>query len=143
MTLWSLKYIGRLIVKLKAIKYKQDFFCYLSFYPNLGLQAACLQILFFRPHTFRSFPSDRIFLRFLTKHICPSLGSQIYFNNLNLVPYVESLVDQILKTRIAATSQLLSCYCIELQLDRSNTREPYSLRLTSHTFTTHMAISKT
>ena len=32
-----LKYIGRFIVRLKAIKYKEDFFYYLSFYLNLGL----------------------------------------------------------------------------------------------------------
>ena len=42
MTLWSLKRMGRLIIRLKAIKYKEDFFCYLSSYPDLGLQAACL-----------------------------------------------------------------------------------------------------
>ena len=36
MTLWSLKYMDKLIVKLKAIKYKEDFFCYLSFYPDLS-----------------------------------------------------------------------------------------------------------
>ena len=41
-TLWSLKHMGRLIVRLKAIKYKEDFFYYLSFYPDLGLQVACL-----------------------------------------------------------------------------------------------------
>ena len=37
MTLWNFKYIGRLIVRLKAIKYKKDFFCYLSSYLDLGL----------------------------------------------------------------------------------------------------------
>ena len=42
MTLWSFKYIDKLIVRLKAIKYQEDFFCYLSFYPDLDLQAACL-----------------------------------------------------------------------------------------------------
>ena len=42
MTLGSLKYIGILIVRLKAIEYKEDFFYYLSFYPNLGLQAVYL-----------------------------------------------------------------------------------------------------
>ena len=30
MTLWGLKYIGRLVVRLKTIKYNEDFFCYLS-----------------------------------------------------------------------------------------------------------------
>ena len=30
MTLWSLKHIGRLVVRLKAIEYNEDSFCYLS-----------------------------------------------------------------------------------------------------------------
>ena len=34
------KYISRLIIKLKTIKYKEDFFCYLSFYLDLDLQIA-------------------------------------------------------------------------------------------------------
>ena len=67
--------MGRLIVKLKAIKYKEDFFCYLSFYPDLSLQAACFQILFFRLHAFRSFFLGRMPSGLLTKHICLSLGS--------------------------------------------------------------------
>ena len=29
MTLWSLKMYGGITVRLKAIKYKEDFFCYL------------------------------------------------------------------------------------------------------------------
>ena len=29
--------MDKLVVKLKAIKYKKDFFCYLSFYLDLGL----------------------------------------------------------------------------------------------------------
>ena len=38
MTLWSFKYMGRLVVRLKAIKDKEDFFCYLfSYTPDLGL----------------------------------------------------------------------------------------------------------
>ena len=35
------KYMDRLVIKLKTIKYKKDFFYYLSFYLDLGLQAAC------------------------------------------------------------------------------------------------------
>ena len=31
MTLWNFKRMGRLVVKLNAIEYKKDFFCYLSF----------------------------------------------------------------------------------------------------------------
>ena len=44
MNLWSLKYIDRLIARLKTIKYKEDFFCYLFFYQDLGFEAACFQI---------------------------------------------------------------------------------------------------
>ena len=69
------KHIGRFIVKLKAIKYKENFFYYLSSYPDLGLQAACLQILFFRLHAFRSFSLDCMPLKFSTKHICLNFGS--------------------------------------------------------------------
>ena len=48
MTLRSLKIYSRIIVRLKAIKYKKNFFCYLSFYPSdLGFQAACLSELIF------------------------------------------------------------------------------------------------
>ena len=32
-----LKYMGRFVVKLKVIKYKKDFFYYLSSHPDLGL----------------------------------------------------------------------------------------------------------
>ena len=46
MTLYSFKTYDRIIVKLKAIKYKKDFFCYLSFY-------LILQTLTFRPYAFR------------------------------------------------------------------------------------------
>ena len=77
--------MGGLIVRRKAIKYKKDFFCYLSFYLDLGLQAACFQILSFRPHTFKSFPLGRMLLKFfplghiplglLTKYIHLSFGS--------------------------------------------------------------------
>ena len=54
-TLWSLKRMSRLEIIIKAIKYKEDFFYYLSSYSDLGLQATCFQILSFRPHAFRSF----------------------------------------------------------------------------------------
>ena len=62
------------VVRLKAIEYKEDCFCYLSSYSDLGLQAACLQILSFRPHAFRSFSSGRMPSEFSTKHIRPNLG---------------------------------------------------------------------
>ena len=74
MTLWSLKRMDKLIVRLKAIKYKEDFFCYLSSYLDLDLQAACLSILFFRPHAFRSFSLGRMLSEFSTKHIRLSVG---------------------------------------------------------------------
>ena len=67
--------MDRLIIKLKAIKYKENFFSYLSSYSNLGLQTACFQILSFRPHAFKSFFSSHILSRFSTKHICLSFGS--------------------------------------------------------------------
>ena len=72
MTLWSLKCMGRLIVRLKAIKYNKDFFYYLSFYPDLGFQAAYLQILFFRPHAFISFGAYafRIFNKIYSPKLC-------------------------------------------------------------------------
>ena len=142
MTLWSLKYMGRLIVRLKAIKYKEDFFCYLSSYPDLGPQVAYIQILSFRPHAFRPFPLGRMPSGFSIKHICPSLRSWIGFNNLNLVLYVESLINQISKACMAATSQLLSYYCIELQSGRSNIRKPYLLRPTSCILTTRIVVPK-
>ena len=34
--------MDKLIVRLKAIKYKKDFFCYLFSYSDLGFQAAYL-----------------------------------------------------------------------------------------------------
>ena len=73
--LWNLKYMGKLVIKLKAIKYKEDFFSYLSSYSNLGFQATCFQILSFRLHVFKPFFSSSIYLRLLRKYICPSLGS--------------------------------------------------------------------
>ena len=69
------KHIGRLVVKLKAIKYKKDFFCYLSFYSDLDLQVTCFWILFFRPHIFRFFFLGRMPLGFCIKYISPSFGS--------------------------------------------------------------------
>ena len=141
-TLWNFKHIGRLIVRLKTIEYKKDFFCYLSSYPDLGFQTACLQILFFRSHTFKSFLLGRMPSRFSIKHICSSFGSQICFNNLNLVPYAVSLVDEIPKAHIAAMSQFLSCYCIELQSSRSNTRELYLLYSMSCTLITCIMVLK-
>ena len=142
MTLWSFKYMDKLIVRLKAIKYKEDFFCYLSFYLDLSLQATYFQILFSRLYTFRSFFLGRMLSRFSIKHICPSFRSQIRFNNLNLVPYAKSLIDQILKAHMITISQLLSCYYIKLQLDQSNIREQYLFRPISYIFTTCIAVLK-
>ena len=142
MILWSLKYISGLIVRLKAIEYKEDFFCYLFSYPDLGLQATCFQILSFRPYAFRFFLLGYMPSRFLTKYIYLSIGFQICFNNLNLVPYIESLIDQIPKAYITAMNQLFSCYCIKLQLGRSNTKKPYLLYPTSCTFITCIIIPK-
>ena len=65
MILWNLKYIGRLVIKLKVIKYKKDFFCYLSFYPDLNL-SDCMLLGLFLGH---------MHLIFSIKYICPSLGS--------------------------------------------------------------------
>ena len=49
---------SRIIVRLKAIEYKENFFCYLSSYPpDLGFQAACLLTLFFWPYAFKTFVS--------------------------------------------------------------------------------------
>ena len=37
MTLWSLEIYGGIVVRLKAIEYKENFFCYLLFYaPDLS-----------------------------------------------------------------------------------------------------------
>ena len=142
MILQSFKCMGRLIVRSKAIKYKKNFFCYLSFYPNLGLQAACFQILSFSLYIFRSFFLSRKSLEFLTKYICLSLGSQIHFNNLNFILYTKFFINQIPKARMAVISQLFFCYCIKLQFGQFNTREPYLLYLTSCTLITYMAIPK-
>ena len=45
--------MSRLIIRLKVIEYKKDFFCYLSFYLDLDFWSVYLKILFFRPHIFK------------------------------------------------------------------------------------------
>ena len=52
--------MSRLVVRLKDIKHKKDFICYLSSYPDLDFQAAYVKILFFKPHTFKIL--DKIYL---------------------------------------------------------------------------------
>ena len=39
MTLWSLKTYRGIVIRLKAIEYKEDFFCYLSIFFQLSYQA--------------------------------------------------------------------------------------------------------
>ena len=80
-----LKYISRLVVRLKTIKYNENSFCYLSSYsPNLGLQAPYFLILFFWPYAFRTlYPWQNVFIYL-------NFRSQIYSNNLNL--YLLSLL---------------------------------------------------
>ena len=71
--------MDRLVVKLKAIKYKIDIFCYLSFYlPDFGFQAAYLLTLFFWLYAFKTFYLWR------NVFIYRNFKSQIRFNNLNL-----------------------------------------------------------
>ena len=41
------KHIEKIIIKLKAIKYKKDFFYYLFYYLDISPYAHCLQTLFF------------------------------------------------------------------------------------------------
>ena len=54
MTLLSFKMYDKIVVRLKIIKYKKDFFCYLFFYPlGLYFQALYLFIFFFRLHVFK------------------------------------------------------------------------------------------
>ena len=44
------------VIRLKAIKYKENSFCYLSSYPpDLGFETVCLLTLFFRLYAFRTF----------------------------------------------------------------------------------------
>ena len=48
MILWNLKCMDRFLIRLKAIEYNEDFFCYLSSYtPDLGFQALYFLTLFF------------------------------------------------------------------------------------------------
>ena len=108
--LWRvLKCMGILIVKLKAIKYKKDSFCYLSSYSlDLGLLAVCLLTLSFRPYAFKTFVSS-------AEHICSPKPSRILdpFYNLNLICWVFCWPPK---------GQLLL-----QQLGWPNTKEPYLL----------------
>ena len=88
--------MSKFVVRLKTIKYKKDFFCYLFFYPDLDLQAGYFQILSFRSYVFRFFFLKPISFRPLTKYIYPSP------NNLNLVPIAEFVVDLLSKAQITA-----------------------------------------
>ena len=79
MTLRSLKTYDGIIVRLKTIKYKEEFFCYLLFYfPNFGLQAVYFLTLFFRLYAFKTlvFLAECIYLLKLSQ--IPDL-----FYNLN------------------------------------------------------------
>ena len=77
--------MGILVVRLKAIKYKEDFFCYSSSYPpDLGLLAACLLTLSFRPYAFRTFVSS-------AERICSPKPSRILDPFYNLNPHSLSL----------------------------------------------------
>ena len=69
MIIWNLKIYNRIIIKLKAIIDKKDFFCYLSYYLDLSLKITYFQILVFRPYAFKFFFSNCIFLKSLTKYI--------------------------------------------------------------------------
>ena len=78
MTLWSLKDISRLIIKLKPIKYNKDSFCYLSSYTlDFNLQAIYLLTLFFHLYAFKT-----LYL-WQNAFVHLSFKSQIRFNNLN------------------------------------------------------------
>ena len=118
--------MGGIVVRLKAIEYKEDSFCYLSSYPpDLGLQAACLQTLFFRPLAFRtSYPRRNTFAQASDPRSVPTIWT-----------LSRSLSPSLTRCQRPAWwhrgCQLLSCYCIKLQSGWSNTREPYSLRPTS------------
>ena len=68
-----------LVVRLKAIEYKEDSFCYLFFYPpDLNILTVCFLTLTFRPYAFRIFVS-------LAERICLPKPFQILdtFYNLN------------------------------------------------------------
>ena len=78
--------MGILIVKLKAIDYKENSFCYLSSYlPDLSFQVACLLTLLFRPYAFRTFVS-------LAKRICSPKLFRILDLFYNLNPYLLSFL---------------------------------------------------
>ena len=73
-----LKHMGGIIIRLKAIEYKEDSSYYLSFYsPDLGLEATYFLTLLFRPYTFKTFVSS-------AKHICSPKSFRIpdLFNNM-------------------------------------------------------------
>ena len=56
MILQNFKKYNKIIVRLKAIKYKKNSFYYLFFYlTNLNLQAIYFLILFFKSYTFKTF----------------------------------------------------------------------------------------
>ena len=90
--------MGILVVRLKAIKYKKDSFCYLSSYPlDLGLQAACLLTLSFQPYAFRTFV-------FLAERICSSKPFRILDPFYNLNSYLlNSLLTLKMSTFLAAS----------------------------------------
>ena len=72
--------MGILVIKLKAIKYKENSFCYLSSYsPNFGLQAVCFLTLSFRPYAFKTFIC-------LAECICLPKPSRILNSFYNLNP---------------------------------------------------------
>ena len=75
--------MGRLVVRLKTIKYNKDSFCYLSSYTtNLGFQAPCLLTLFFRPYAFKTlYPWQNTFVH-------PNLRFQIHSNNWTPICWV-------------------------------------------------------
>ena len=76
--------MGILIVRLKAIEYKEDSFCYLSSYSlDFGLQAAYLLILSLWPYAFRTFVS-------LAERICSSKSFRILDSFYNLNPHLLS-----------------------------------------------------
>ena len=76
--------MGIMVVRLKAIEYKENFFCYLSSYPSdLGFLAACLLTLSFWPYAFKTFIS-------LAERICSPKPSRILDPFYNLNPYLLS-----------------------------------------------------
>ena len=79
MTLWSLKIYSEIVIRLKAIKYKEDSFCYLfSYHLDFGLQAAYFLTLFFWLNVFKTFVSlaERIYLLKLSQISDPSKQSK-------------------------------------------------------------------